>query len=739
MTKSQVPSTKSQTNHKFEIQNLKRFWSFEFGILKLFVICILLFGILGIKDANAGTILQRPLYFGLTNGLVGSWSFDAPDMAGNIAYDRSGQGNNGTLTNGPARAPGKVGQALKFDGSDDYVNAGSGNSLFPTGPVTITAWVNLRAYGAQGGTVLSSWGTTAGQNRYAANWDTNGKLTGNYRNTADTATVARPSTASIGLNVWSFVATVIDGPNSIIDVYVNGSLDNGTLSGAGAGWHSSIPPVTIGRLRVGDTYGQTNGLIDEVRVYNRALSPDEIKRLYNMGATTKFNVSKKQDAALDNGLVGLWTFDAPDMSGTTAYDRSGQGNNGTLTNGPTRQIGKIGQALSLAPSGNVNAGNGSSLNVTDNTQSISFWIQRSSANQTGVSIIDRGAPGSPGSGYTIGLGVSPCTANQLKVTKFSVADICVGSFPTNTNWHHVVVVWNSSGEFAYIDGVLSSPTGTNTGNFLSSTNNFVITGLNSLIDEVRIYNRALSADEIKRLYNMGATTKFNVSKKQDAALNNGLVGLWTFDAPDMAGVTAYDRSGQGNTGTLTNGPTKTIGKIGQALNFDGVDDVVDAGSGSSLNMGGSAWTVSAWIKTTDTNGAIVCKDQYGTGGCKLGNADYYVLGVTSGIAQFEWNGGDSASKATANGTSNVADGTWHHIVGIRPNNGDKTAEIYVDGIRQAQATHSGQWTGADTTQSLRIGQSYANTEALNGLIDEVRVYNRALSAEEIKRLYNLGR
>src|SRR3989344_5109617 len=262
-------------------------------------------------------------------GLVGYWTFN--EGTSTVALDYSGNKNKGTLVNGPTWVNGKQGKALNFDGSDDYVNAGSGKSLFPTGPVTITAWVNLRAYGAQGGTVLSSWGTTAGQNRYAANWDTNGKLTGNYRNTAGTATVARPSTASIGLNVWSFVATVIDGPNSIIDVYINGRLDNGTLSGAGAGWHSSTPPVTIGRLRVGDTYGQTNGLIDEVRVYNRALSAGAIKALYNVGAV-------KYTPPNNLGLVGYWSFN--EGTSTVALDYSGNKNKGTLVNGPTWANGK---------------------------------------------------------------------------------------------------------------------------------------------------------------------------------------------------------------------------------------------------------------------------------------------------------------------------------------------------------------------------------------------------------------
>ena len=78
------------------------------------------------NSANAGLILNHPNYTGLNNGLVGWWSFDGKDMAGNTAYDRSGQGNNGTLSSDgtglPVRVGGKLGQGLSFDGVDDFVD-----------------------------------------------------------------------------------------------------------------------------------------------------------------------------------------------------------------------------------------------------------------------------------------------------------------------------------------------------------------------------------------------------------------------------------------------------------------------------------------------------------------------------------------------------------------------------------------------------------------------------------------
>src|SRR3990167_6079208 len=78
---------------------------------------------------------------------------------------------------------------------------------------------------------------------------------------------------------------------------------------------------------------------------------------------------------------------------------------------------------------------------------------------------------------------------------------------------------------------------------------------------------------------------------QTQAQTSGLVGYWTFD--EGSGATAADSSGNNNTGTLVNGPSWTTGKIGQALSFDGVDDLVTA---SGISNTPSAFTLSAWIK-----------------------------------------------------------------------------------------------------------------------------------------------
>jgi len=140
------------------------------------------------------------------------------------------------------------------------------------------------------------------------------------------------------------------------------------------------------------------------------------------------------------------------------------------------------------------------------------------------------------------------------------------------------------------------------------------------IDDVRIYNRALSATEVAYLYNSGAAqiAASSATLQNGTTLQNGLVGLWTFDGNDInwTSETVADRSGQGNTGTLNglNQRSAVGGHLGQALSFDGSTSYV-INSGFSL-LGKSAATISAWFKTSSgqTNKYIVSVPNNSSGG-----------------------------------------------------------------------------------------------------------------------------
>jgi hypothetical protein len=247
------------------------------------------------------------------------------------------------------------------------------------------------------------------------------------------------------------------------------------------------------------------------------------------------------------------------------------------------------------------------------------------------------------------------------------------------------------------------------------------------IDDVRIYDRALSFAEVKSLYQQNKTL---INAPQKDQLTNGLVGYWSFNAPDIHWPTsvAYDRSGMGNNGSIvnmSNSSSPVAGASGQALNFDSINDHILVPNSTSLNITSSI-TISAWIKPNSFGqnnfGRIVHKDGVNGYIFSLNNNS-----ITNGLLFYS--GGVNAS------TSNVITlNRWQHVASVF--NGS-TVTLYVNGIAvstQAQPALTA------STASLGIGIRPADSlRGFDGIIDEVRIYNRALSDSEMKQLYGMGR
>lgn len=206
----------------------------------------------------------------------------------------------------------------------------------------------------------------------------------------------------------------------------------------------------------------------------------------------------------------------------------------------------------------------------------------------------------------------------------------------------------------------------------------------------------------------------------------GPVASYNFN--EGTGTLVNDRSGTGNNGTRVGATWTTGGKYARALSFDGVNDYVSVPDSSSLDIAGEL-TISAWVRKSSNSGydTIVAK-----GNGTTGPENYYLdtfgdepeLGFAT--AANVWHGYRTL-------VSNLVINQWRHVA-MTYNDAANTIVLYVGGVQQSAATVNGSpLTSSLVTNNggLRIGYALFNSEAFHGRIDDLRIYNRALSAGEI--------
>lgn len=666
------------------------------------------------STSNCASIGGSAVIVGAKGGSIVSGG-DSASGVGTVKYGGGNAGTNSTFSGGAGGGGGAAG-TLGAGGAGGSADDGSGNGGAGGGGA------NTGSAG-QNNTGLN--GTNGGTNRNSTGAGSGGGWNGGGLPTAGTDGGGGGGVGYIS----SGQAAGAGGAGTEWDVnYGSGGGGGGDASGAAGGGAGGLYGGGGGGDKGNGGGAGAQGII-VITYYPKTILSKPVNNL---------------------GLTAYWSFN--EGVANIAHDFSGNGNNGTLTNSPTWSTGRLGKALAFdggddyiqipdAVFGNYpTSGNTSSYDRT-----FSVWFKTT----TGGVILgqtDGAAPNTTPSAYVPVLYIANSgTAYGSMFWHNSTTNQNVSSSGYNDGkWHHLVNTYASGGlESLYIDGSLVDSQTQDQYGYTGDYSYFLGTGFgntwagltnaynyfNGSLDEMRVYNRSLSLAEVTTLYRQGQAL---VGGNETTRLTDGLVGYWPFNGKDVSWTsgtagTAYDRSGLGNDGALTNMTQSTAvaqGRMGQAISFDGADDYVSVADNSNLDLTAD-FTIATWFKTisVDALDGIYAK---GSGAVQLS------FGGFGGPQGFTICNNQVTCPFADQGT--YTPGVWQHVAATRQGN---NWSLYVNGEYIMSTTNS--TSIGNTSASLVVGyDNAASGRYFNGYFDDYRIYNRALSATEIKQLYNLS-
>lgn len=704
----------------------------------------------GIADFVAGTPSNGSV---VIDSITGAWTYTpTANFNGTDTFTLSARDTGGavldtdtvkitvnSVDDGNAAFAG--GSALQFNATTDFVEVGRGssNELAITGDLTVEGWFNISSIGIGTQSLISF---NPGQNGGAAASANNklyelfvlndGKIGIAHENGTGTVTQVE-STSAIDVGEWVHVAAVRDTSASTITMYVNGNAigttytsgengSTGTYSNGPDGGADSL--LTLG----GELTGSTDGMMDEVRIWSDARTAEEIRANYDQQISNPGG---------DATLEGYWNTDASD--GRTINDLSSNNNDGLLGGG---------KVLSLDGNGDyVSTSNNPLSGTTDFTAESWFnWAGNTTQENTILAI------GNPASnGFQISTSNSGGKAFLIANIN-GVGDITTDYELVANEWHHIALV-NDAGTWSFfVDGRLEPITGgtatsTSSMNAANATTYVGYSGsanqyFDGQIDDVRVWDEARTQSEINEFM-----TEPLVGNEANLALN------YDFDV-DSQGSAVTDKTSNSFDGTLQGdaslvldstspvdssaGAPDVLNTLGGAIDFDGVDQYLNAGRGTADALAiTSDLTVETWIQFDDVSGTQGIIDFANPGGASAANVLYQVEISNGDIRYTHENGSGSSETLTFN--TNLTTGDWYHI-SVSRDVSSKAISLYLDGELFETQNYTGNDPDGGGSSVLVIGATGAGgalgENPLDGRISDVRVWDATRSSEQIANNYN---
>lgn len=675
---------------------------------------------------------------------------------------------NGTLTSmaSPATATsgwsnnGKFDKALSFDGSDDgvIVNTAVTSTLSDW---TLSAWIYPKNYN-QYGTIVYNGNDSGGYGLMLYNYS------GNVRVLYGGVIWLDSGYTLPSLNTWYHILAKRDSSGTL-SFYINGVKTPNT--------YTNTPNAPQPKFSVGMHYNSSNipsrffnGTIDEVKIYTSALTDDQVKAEYNMGkATVLGSLSTNATGVASNandrsycppgdstgscGPVAEWKFDE-NTGTTTVNDTSGNANHGTMNGGMTNANwvpGKVGSALSFdGVDDYIEIASPTGIPTAANPWSISLWIN---ADDMGADV--------PWQRVLLSWGTHN---NNNFSSRILVSDDSISWESYNVNgggsrytipgglvnkWSHLTYSFDGTNVRAYYNGQnvwsYSAPS-------LNIASSVVRIGkpwggsYKGKVDHISVYNYTRTPAQIAWDYNRGKpVAHYKLDECSGSTIhstndpyNSALNGTWSGSGGSQtsAGDCSTANTAWGNGAT---------GKLNASINFDGTDDYIDAGSSNDIDdlPSKSSLSVSAWIKTPSSwnlpsptqQSVFVGKNSNTSNGWQLynqynGKPTFLVNYTTDGVAR---------------SSSVLATNTWYHLVGVFDSSSGNT-RLFINGIEANYQGSNGLQQNAvgtyasDASYNLNIARGGAGgaDSFFSGQIDDVQIFNYALTPQQIQTIMNSG-
>jgi len=612
---------------------------------------------------------------------------------GGNANDSSGNNFHGTEKGNPTYVAGMIGQAINLDGDGDYVDCTNNAAFDITDAITVAAWIKVHAFDKQWQYIVgkgdSAWRMVRETTTNNIRWRANGP----------SPNLIVTGTVNVNDGQWHHLAGTYDGSMAVL--YVDG-IANASLPCSGAISKNTFS-VWIGQCSQ-QMNRAWNGLIDDVRIYRRALTQDEISSaMKGKPQPYAFRPDPADGALREDIWVSLgWTAGAFAAS-HDVY---------------------LGDNLN-----DVNAGAGDTFrgNQTANTYLAGF----------------------PGLAYPNGL--VPGTTYYWRIDEVNNAD-------PNSPWKGDIWSFSVPPRKAY------NPIPPDGAKYVATEGATLrwIAGMGAKLhtvyfgDNSDTVNTAVGGGlQAAATYNPGAlasdkTYYWRVDEFDGAATYKGdiwsfktiptlpvidvsLLGWWKLD--EGQGTSAVDWSGHGNHGKLNGTPQWADGYDGGALDLE-YSRTHDGVAVKAFDVPTGAITLAAWVKPesfSQNDGRIITK---ATGTAE--NDHFWMLStVASGgqfVLRFRLKTNDGQNTTTLIATQGtLAVGQWTHAAATW----DGTSMVlYKDGVEVGRVAKAGTAVTANATLGISIGNHLAGTtgnRAWDGLIDDVRVYNKALSTAELSQ------